>query len=113
MSKENPNVTDYLQLFDAYGKDLGKLYEEPEDDRYKLLFEQVVRLLIKPSSYNRSLPAPFRDSARRYYHGDQRTTAHLSEPAVRHFMLCELHDIIMLKGGLKVRREDKESAKSV
>jgi hypothetical protein len=65
MSRSQPDEQDYLSLFRIYGDDLGSLYREPDDDRYALLFEQVIRLLVKPSPFNRSLPEPFRVSARR------------------------------------------------
>jgi hypothetical protein len=97
MSRSQPNADDYQQLFRIYGRDLGAIYQEPDDDRYALLFEQVVRLLIQPSPFNLSLPEPFRLSARRYHHGDPATVRHLSKPANRNFMLCDLHDMIKLK----------------
>lgn len=106
MSRQLPDVEDYVELFNRYGKDLGRIYEEPDDERYALLFEQVVRLLVKPSSYNLSLPEPFRISAQRYLGGDPRAIEHLSAPANRHFMLCDLHDMVMLKGGLLLRRKE-------
>jgi len=109
MSPPLPELEDYLQLFRRYGKDLGSIYREPDDDRYALLFEQVVQLLIRPSPFNLSLPEPFRTSAHRYHDGDPPTVAHLGDPAIRHFMLCDLHDLIMLKGGLARKRRDHPS----
>ncbi|HSO82918.1 hypothetical protein [Thiocapsa sp.] len=97
MSRSQPDAQDYLNLFRIYGDDLGSLYREPDDDRYALLFEQIVRLLIKPSPFNRSLPEPFRVSARRYHEGDPARVKHLGHPANRHFMLCDLHDLIRLR----------------
>lgn len=107
MSATTPDLEDYVHLFDAYGKDLGAIYKEPDDDRYELLFEQVVRLLIKPSPFNLTLPEPFRISAHRYVDDDPRTVQHLSDPANRHFMLCDLHDLVMLKGGLALKRQQR------
>lgn len=104
MSRALPELADYVQLFQIYGKDLGAIYKEPDDDRYALLFEQVISLLIQPSQFNLTLPAPFRISAHRYHSGDPKTVEQLSDPANRHFMLCDLHDLIMLKGGLALRR---------
>jgi hypothetical protein len=106
MSASRPELEDYLHLFRIYGKDLGAIYREPDDDRYALLFEQVIRLLIRPSPFNLSLPEPFRRSAHRYHDGDPVTVKHLSEPANRHFMLCDLHDLVMLKGGLALKRRE-------
>ncbi|MCG6942690.1 MAG: hypothetical protein LJE69_15730 [Thiohalocapsa sp.] len=105
MSPTKPDVEDYLQLFRQYGGDLGELYREPEDERYALLFEQVVRLLVQPSPFNLGLPDTFRVAARRYRDGHPSTVARLRQPANRHFMLCELHDLIMLKGGLAALRK--------
>jgi hypothetical protein len=105
MSPSKPDVEDYLQLFRQYGGDLGELYREPEDERYALLFEQVVRLLVRPSPFNLGLPDTFRVAARRYRDGHQPTVTKLRQPANRHFMLCELHDLIMLKGGLAALRK--------
>jgi hypothetical protein len=107
MSRTQPDEQDYLSLFRIYGDDLSALYREPDDDRYALLFEQVVRLLVKPSPFNRSLPEPFRISARRYHDGDPATVKHLSHPANRHFMLCDLHDLISLRSRVaRNRRKD-------
>ena len=106
MSASAPEIGDYLKLFEIYGSDLGEIYKEQDDDRYALLFEQVMRLLVKPSPFNLSLPEPFRTSAHRYRSGHAATIEHLSRPANRNFMLCDLHDLIMLKGGLAAKRAD-------
>jgi len=108
MSRSQPNYDDYAQLFQIYGKDLGAIYQEPDDDRYALLFEQVIRLLIKPSPFNLSLPEPFRVSARRYHNGEPATVRHLGKPANRNFMLCDLHDMIKLKGWMAQKRRERE-----
>jgi hypothetical protein len=105
MTLTKPDLHDYLQLFSQYGGDLGELYREPDDERYALLFEQVMRLLVRPSPFNLRLPEPFLAAARRYRDGHQPTVARLRQPANRHFLLCELYDLIMLKGGLSARRE--------
>ena len=55
-----PDLADYTELFGLYAKDLGAAYLEPEDERYRLLFDQLCRLLAKPSAFNLSLPEPFR-----------------------------------------------------
>ena len=109
VSAQQPDVGDYDRLFASYGADLGSIYRGPDDDRYALLFGQVIRLLIRPSPFNRSLPEPFRAVARRYRDGDPATVAQLGNPANRHFMLCDLHDLVMLKGGLRRRRGERMS----
>lgn len=110
MNPDHPDLADYVDLFGIYGEDLGSIYQEPDDDRYALLFEQVVRLLVKPSPFNLSLPEPFRVSAHRYLDGDPGTVRHLGDPANRHFMLCDLHDLVMLKGGLALKRQRRRDA---
>lgn len=103
MTKQAPDLADYVHLFGIYGTDLGTLYREPDDDRYALLFGQVVRLLARPSPFNLTLPEAFRTAALRYTAGDA-ATAHFDDPANRHFMLCDLHDLVMLMGGLALKR---------
>ena len=109
MSKEQPGVADYVHLFQVYGDDLGALYQEADDVRYAFLFEQVIRLLIRPSPFNLSLPEAFRVSAQRYHARDPVTLEHLGDPSNRHFMLCDLHDLVMLKGGLALKRREQKS----
>jgi hypothetical protein len=104
---EHPSVADYVQLFRTYGHDLGGIYADDNDVRYAFLFEQVVRLLIRPSHFNLALPLEFRQVAQRYHAGDADTLAHLREPVNRNFMLCDLHDLVMLKGGLRLRRAEQ------
>jgi hypothetical protein len=107
MSRARPQADDYLKLFRIYGEDLGGIYQEDDEERYALLFEQVVRLLVRPSPFNLSLPEPFRLSARRYLDGHPSAVAHLAEPANRHFMLCDLHDLIRLKSSMARARETR------
>ena len=107
MSNDVPTLQDYMQLFRSYGKDLGTIYTEPEDDSYALLFEQVIRLLIKSSPYNSSIPNQCRTAAKCYHQKDFTTLEHLGNPANRHFMLCDLHDWIMINGGLALLRKAK------
>lgn len=92
-----PGAKDYLKLFEVYGKDFGAAYLEPEDERYRLLFEQICQLLIQTSSFNSSMPQEFRISASRYISGDENTIAKLHEPQNRHFMLSDLYDYVHLR----------------
>ncbi|MBF0447420.1 MAG: hypothetical protein HQL67_04390 [Magnetococcales bacterium] len=108
MDFPNPDLEDYVRLFDRYGEKIQTIYqEEEEDDRYALLFEQIVRLLIKPSPFNRMLPEKFRLSSHRYLRGDPLTVKHFAYPSNRHFMMSDLYDLIMLKGGLALKRQIK------
>lgn len=104
MSGTRPELDDYLALFRPYGDDLGNLYQALDDDRYLLLFERAMRLLARPSPFNLALPGQFRTTALRWRDGHEPTRRHLGEPANRHFLLADLHDLIMLKGGLERRR---------
>lgn len=92
-----PDAQDYLDLFKTYGKDFGPAYLEPEDERYRLLFEQVCHLLTRPSQFNLGMPQEFRTSARRYLAGDAGTVAQLRDPQNRHFMLSDLYDLVHLR----------------
>jgi hypothetical protein len=108
MSSEIPELNDYLRLFERYGQDLGSIYQhEGDDDPYAFLFEQIILLLTKPSPFNLSLPEPFRQTAHRYHQGEAATHAHFRHFDNRHFMLCDLHDWVMLNGGLAQRRKQK------
>jgi len=69
---------------------------EPEDERFRLLFDQICRMLTQPSSFNLSLPEQFRTTAFRYLEGDAHTVAHMKAVENRHFMLSDLFDYIHL-----------------
>lgn len=98
-----PELDDYIELFELYGKDLGEAYMEPADERYRFLFEQLCRLLSQPSQFNLTLPKPFVSTAHRYLAGDEGTLAKLSDPEVRHFMLSDLHDYVELQARISGR----------
>lgn len=105
MSLDHPSLDDYLQMFAQYGEGVEFMYLDPPDDRYELLFQRTMRLLVKPSTFNFSLPEPFRTTAHRYLDGVPETVRHLEDRETRHFMLSEVHDYVMLNGGLARRRE--------
>ncbi|HET9956853.1 MAG TPA: hypothetical protein VFQ61_20295 [Polyangiaceae bacterium] len=97
----SPNAEDYLALFLNYrdesgGHDFGQAYLEPEDERYRFLFEQVCRLLVKSSAFNEALPQEFRRTARLYVRSDPQTLAHMRSAEMRHFMLSDLYDYVHL-----------------
>jgi hypothetical protein len=94
---QKPNVEDYLDLFNRYGKDFGDAYLEPEDERFRLLFDQLCRLLAQPSEFNLTLPEPFRTTAHRYLAGDAATVTHMRIVENRHFMLSDLFDYLRLR----------------
>ena len=93
----NPDAQDYLELFGSYSKDFGPAYLEPEDERYRLLFDQICHLLTRPSPFNLSMPQEFRITAQRYLAGNENTVAHLCTPQNRHFMLSDLYDYVHLR----------------
>lgn len=94
---DKPDAQDYLDLFGQYKKDFGPVYTEPEDDRYRLLFDQICRLLVQPSDFNLSMPQEFRATAQRYLAGEEATVAHVRDPEIRHFMLSDLYDYVHLR----------------
>ncbi len=94
---QKPDVEDYLDLFSRYGKDFGDAYLEPEDERFRFLFDQLCRLLAQPSSFNLTLPEPFRTTAHRYLAGDEATIKHMRIAENRHFMLSDLFDYMHLR----------------
>lgn len=91
-----PDFAEYFSLFRLYGGDLSQAYLAPDDDRYRLLFDQLCHLLLKPSPLNLRLPQPFRTTAERYLAGDAATLAHMQDPQNRHFMLSDLYDVLHL-----------------
>jgi predicted NAD/FAD-dependent oxidoreductase len=97
----SPDAADYLTLFSQYRadsgtQDFGAAYLEPADERYRLLFEQVCRLLVKSSDFNRAMPQEFRNTARLYLRGDRHTLKHMAQADMRHFMLSDLYDYVHL-----------------
>lgn len=91
-----PEASDYLALFDRYGADFAQVYMGPDDERFRLLFDQVCRLLAQPSAFNLGLPQPFRHTAFRYLEGEPRTLEHMTIAENRHFMLSDLYDYVHL-----------------
>lgn len=91
-----PDFADYFALFDLYGGDLSRAYLAPDDERYRLLFDQICHVLLKPSPVNLRLPQPFRTTAERYLAGDAVTLAHMRVPENRNFMLSDLYDVLHL-----------------
>lgn len=96
-----PDADAYLDLFARYRDDTGALdfgraYLQPEDERYRLLFDQVCHLLVQPSPFNQAMPEAFRRTAHRYLNGDRATLKHMRAPEMRHFMLSDLYDYVHL-----------------
>lgn len=98
-----PELSDYTALFARYGK-LSDIYMGPDDERFRLLFEQVCHLLSQPSPFNLSLPDGFVRTARQYLANDNRTVSHMRNPENRHFMLSDLFDYVELVQRIHARR---------
>lgn len=108
MPHTNLCATDYLRLFDRWqdevradigpqqGRDFGDVYKGTDDERYRLLFEQVCRMLVQPCAFNLALPHGFRRTAQRWIDGDPATLHHMGDVQNRHFMLSDLHDWVYL-----------------
>ena len=94
--QRTPDAGDYLALFGRYKEDFGDIYMAAEDERFRLLFDQICRMLTQPSTFNLTLPEQFRATAFRYLDGDAHTVAHMRNIENRHFMLSDLFDYIHL-----------------
>jgi hypothetical protein len=105
----SPNLDDYFELFRLYGGDLSDAYLAPQDERYRLLFDQLCRLLAKQSLFNLEIPHPFRVTAQRYLAGDEATRREMGRAENRNFMLSDLYDFVELQQRLKSRGETHSS----
>jgi len=108
---DSPNASDYMKLFAQYrddlgigARDFGQVYLEPEDERYRLLFEQVCRLLVRVSMFNLEMPQAFRRTAQAYLNADPKTLGHMRTAQMRHFMLSDLYDYVHLCERMGQRR---------
>lgn len=93
----------YVELFRLYGEDLPQAYLRPGDERYRLLFDQVCRLLVQETPFNHAMPQPFRWTAKRYLAGDEATLKHMMDADNRNFMLSDLADYVELQRRLADR----------
>jgi hypothetical protein len=93
----NADASAYLALFGTYERDFGAAYLDPEDERYRFLFDQVCHLLLQGSPFNLAMPQEFRRTARLYLAGDADTVAHMRTAPMRHFMLSDLYDYVHLR----------------
>ncbi len=93
-----PELEDYEALFALYGPSLDTVFLETDVERYRFLFEQLMRLLARGSAFNTGLPAQFVRTAQRYMAGDPRTVRSLEDPDTRLFLLSDIHDYIRLAG---------------
>ena len=91
-----PTARHYFRILDAYSDALREAVE-PRGNRFEFAFEQVMRLLVRPSSFNDTLPAPFLDVAHRYGAGDRATLKHFGYDENRQFFLGDLYDCLILE----------------
>jgi hypothetical protein len=109
MTTATADAGDYLRLFERWhallpeavgpdvARDFGDVYQAGTDDeRFRLLFQQVCQLLVTPSPFNLAMPQEFRRTAQQWLNGDAATRAHMGEAQMRHFMLSDLHDYVHL-----------------
>ena len=99
------SLEDYGALLRLYGDGLSDAYRAPDDERYRLLFDQLCRLLVKSSPFNLEIPAPFRLTAQRYLNEDAATRQQMDQAENRNFMVSDLADFIELKRRMAARRD--------
>lgn len=96
MSTEQPELNDYLKLFQLYAGKLDFTVKGTKGGDYSFIFEQVMRLLLKPSAFNSTLPEPFISVAERYAFSDAATAAHFRYNENKQFFLSDLYDSLMV-----------------
>ena len=114
MAHNFPAADDYLRLFARWqvmvredvgpteGRDFGDVYKGTDDERYRLLFEHICRLLVQRSAYNLAIPHGFRRTAQQWIDGDPATLKHMGDVQNRHFMLSDLYDWVYLNRAMAV-----------
>ena len=78
-NRSGRELSNEMRLFDRWDaaagagqprwRDFGDVYQATEDERYRLLFEQVCHLLVQPSAFNQAMPQEFRATARQWLAG--------------------------------------------
>ena len=96
MSKESPELQDYLKLFELYEGKLDFTIKGTKGGDYSFIFEQVVRLLLRPSPFNDTLPDTFISVAERYAFDEPATAAHFRYNENKQFFLGDLYDSLIL-----------------
>ena len=96
LSTEYPKLHDYMKLFGLYAGKLDFTINGTKNGDYSFIFEQVIRLLLRPSEFNDSLPEPFLGVAERYAFAEPATVAHFKYNENKQFFLSDLYDSLML-----------------
>lgn len=97
---DHPDLDDYIKLFGLYD---GEKLHAAEAEGIELLFEQAVRMIVRPSEFNHRLPLPFIEAADNYLNGDPATRKHFQYEENRQFMLSDLYDFIQLQALRRAR----------
>jgi len=96
LSTEQPELNDYLKLFQLYEGKLDFTVKGTKGGDYSFIFEQVMRLLLRPSAFNSTLPEPFISVAERYAFSDATTLSHFRYNENKQFFLSDLYDSLMM-----------------
>jgi hypothetical protein len=96
LSSEIPELYDYLKLFQLYEGKLDFTIKGTRGGDYSFIFEQVIRLLLKPSPFNDTLPEPFISVAERYAFNEAATMAHFRYNENKQFFLSDLYDSLKI-----------------
>lgn len=96
MKTDHPDLHDYLKLFALYAGKLDFTIKGTVGGDYSLIFEQVIRLLLKPSAFNQTLPETFLAVAERYAFNEQATVTHFRYNENKQFFLSDLYDSLLL-----------------
>jgi len=96
LSTEYPELNDYLKLFGLYAGKLDFTVDGTKNGDYSFIFEQVIRLLLRPSEFNDTLPEPFLGVAERYAFAETATVTHFKYNDNKQFFLSDLYDSLML-----------------
>jgi len=92
-----PTLDDYDKLFSLYGKNLNFNKEDSNDWDLSLIFEQIIRLLIIKSDFNRNIPRPFIFIAKKYESAEPAINKHFQYKENHKFFLSDLYDFIQIQ----------------
>ncbi len=94
---DHPDADDYLRLFARYQPGPRDFTPGGEGEDYRLLFEQVCRMLAQASSFNAAVPPELRRTAAQWLSGDAATIEQMADPQRRRLMLGDLYDYVHLR----------------
>jgi hypothetical protein len=82
----HPDAATDLAIFSRDGHSYCAACLEPEDDRYRMRFDQVCRLLVQGSRFKRLMPPEVGRTATLYLASDASTVTHMRDAQMRHVM---------------------------